>query len=275
VIPIITPTFFPPRGYFGPGDIASASVWWGLRAYSNAKIGTNAVRLRASGDNAESDFVTLANGGLNLTAISAFQVAHGGSLFVTKLYDQTGGGQDAAQATAANQPAFTLNGLGSLPVMTFVNANQTELDATTNTLSYPFTVSMVFNNIFNSAEHRIFINDASTILIQLDTSGGNDIISMNAGSQTALVTCVDSVWHAVQSVFNGGSSSINVDGALTTGLNPSNNAPRAIVNLGGNTGGGGGLFFNGAMTEFGFWASAHDSGTQANLTANQRAYWGF
>src|SRR4051812_39897639 len=94
--------------YTGPGDIASgAAAWWGLRAYSTASIGSNAIRLREDGGNTEQDFTTIAGGGLNLAAISAFK--GGANLFVTKLYDQTGNGRDQIQATAGEQPPFTLN----------------------------------------------------------------------------------------------------------------------------------------------------------------------
>lgn len=41
------------------------------------------------------------------------------ALFVTKLYDQTGGGNDAVQATAANQPYLALNAINNRPAMVF------------------------------------------------------------------------------------------------------------------------------------------------------------
>src|SRR5262245_56094963 len=81
----------------GPGDVVSGAVaYWGLRAYTTAAIGNNAIRLRRSSDNAEQDFATVLGGGLDLTSISSFKGAF--NLSVVKLYDQTGGGNDMVQA---------------------------------------------------------------------------------------------------------------------------------------------------------------------------------
>src|SRR5262249_30795804 len=91
-----------------------------LRAYTRASIGGNAIRLRRDSDSGEQDFVTITGGGLDLASITSFKGA--ANLFVTKLYDQTGGGRDLIQATAANQPAFILAALGSNPVIRFDGA---------------------------------------------------------------------------------------------------------------------------------------------------------
>src|SRR5215475_9326831 len=91
--------------YVGPGDIVSgARAWWGLRAFSNATAGTNAIRLRRSSDSAELDFATLTNGSLDEAGITTW--AGGASLFLIKLFDQTGNGQDVTQATTTRQPPF-------------------------------------------------------------------------------------------------------------------------------------------------------------------------
>src|SRR4051812_24758284 len=85
----------PSASYVGPGDIvAGATGWWGLRAYTAASIGANAVRLREdSAFQSEQDFATIAGGGLDLAAIAAFKALHSATnLFVTKLYDQSAGG---------------------------------------------------------------------------------------------------------------------------------------------------------------------------------------
>lgn len=74
-------TAFTAGGYVGPGDIvASATAWYGLRAYNAAYAapGTNkAVNLRRASDNAACDFVIAATGALGGTAGAC---AQGGGL---------------------------------------------------------------------------------------------------------------------------------------------------------------------------------------------------
>src|SRR5262249_36067713 len=132
--------------YEGPGDIVSGAFgWWGLRAYNFATIGNSCIRLRRSSDNAEQDFVTLSpSGALDVASISSFKGA--ANLFVSKTYDQTGNGRDLAQSTAANQPTFTLSGLGSLPIMSGSLGSSTELTGNgiwTLTQAQPMTYSHI------------------------------------------------------------------------------------------------------------------------------------
>src|SRR5262245_22962763 len=91
--------------YEGPGDIVSgAAMWVGLRAYSSASIGSNAVRLRRDGDSSEQDFATVSGGGLDLSAISTFLAGvapPSTNLFVSKLYDQSGNSRDLANVATA------------------------------------------------------------------------------------------------------------------------------------------------------------------------------
>lgn len=65
------------------------------------------IRLRRSSDNAEQDFFPVSSGGMvNNSAITTFK-GSATSLFVTKWYDQSGNGNDAAQTSTTLQPAYT------------------------------------------------------------------------------------------------------------------------------------------------------------------------
>jgi hypothetical protein len=81
------------------------------------------VRVRRSGDNAESDFASLANGDLDVTSMVAWVVAGGGTQdgFVKTIYDQSGNSRDQNQASASRQriivqsgSAITLNGKAAI-----------------------------------------------------------------------------------------------------------------------------------------------------------------
>ena len=55
MIPVFVPAPVMPQAaaaYAGPGNVISgASAWWGLRGYSAAAVGANAVQLRRDSDN--------------------------------------------------------------------------------------------------------------------------------------------------------------------------------------------------------------------------------
>ncbi len=73
-------------------------------AWSFKKIKKNAIktiRVRRSSDNEEAD-ISFTNGLLNVSSLLTFCGANSG--YLTKIYDQSGNGNDATQTTAAYQP---------------------------------------------------------------------------------------------------------------------------------------------------------------------------
>jgi len=236
-----------PAVYAGPGDIvASAAAWFGLRAYTNASIGANAIRLRRSSDNAEQDFATVAGGGIDLTAITSFKGA--ANLFVTKLYDQTGNGNVLSQATAGNQPAFTLSGLGSLPIITFDGVSNHTLSngAESLTISAPTSLSWVaINTAASSAQDAVWSSANGNFQAQYNNSGANQVL-IYAGTVLS-ATASDSNWHALAGVFNGASSDMVVGGTSNTG-NTGGSSGDTTEFLGGISGG---TTFAGSLTEMG------------------------
>ena len=87
-----------------PGAVAA----YGLRLLRAGYLGP-AVRVRRSSDNAEQDFYFDHLGRLNIAALLNFCGA--GSGFVTKFYDQTGGGYHALQTTSSAQPTIVSFGV--------------------------------------------------------------------------------------------------------------------------------------------------------------------
>ena len=102
-------------------------------AYSVRKLRTlytgNAIRVRRSSDNTESNIGFTALGDLDTTALTSF--CSGTNGFVTTWYDQSGNANNATQTTAANQPqivssgsVLTLTGIGSArPILSFDGTN--------------------------------------------------------------------------------------------------------------------------------------------------------
>lgn len=252
--------------YSGPGDVVpGAAAWWGLRAYSSARIGQNAVRLKRSSDNAEQDFATIAGGGLDVAAILAFKGASTDLLPIT-LYDQTGNGNDAS---VVNSGRFNVS-TNSPPTISCSNGLGTEFDAAGPTIaSQPFSVSTVFIDDDGP--------DTGSFPVLFRSSATNTPTIFNEGSSIPNVSLVDvstltasstpyQTWHGLQAVFNNTSSVINLSGTTTTGSVGGTDGVAATVKLFWNG-------FTGRFTELGVWGSAFTSPQQASLLANQQAYW--
>jgi hypothetical protein len=251
--------------YVGPGDIVTgATAWWGLRAYSWGGIGKNIIRLRRSGDNAQQDFATVAGGGLDLTAISTFKGS--ANLFVAILYDQTGNGRDAVQATAGSQPPFTLNVLGGKPVID-TTTSQGILYAVLSSAIPPATFSTVFQ-YQGSGDAGIMV-DGGQIQFRGNYPSAGQVTVYSGGSINAAVS--RDAWHASNSVF-GSAADLYVDG---TSLVSGSSGAGAGFNMSLLAFGAGSQMMVGYMAEAGVWLKALSPAQRNQLNTNQHTYWGF
>jgi hypothetical protein len=251
--------------YTGPGDVvASAVAWWGLRAYSDAAAGNNCVRLRRSSDDTEQDFVTLADGSLDVASIATFK--GGGSVFVRTLYDQVGTNH-MQQATNAQQPELILSGVGALPVIRAAAATPHHMTSGSSiTQSQPYTATSVWKCTANAGT------------LQSAVGSGNFAQGHNNGSPTVFIFAgslpttsgAHNAWHTMNAVYNGASSDIGLDGASATvdaGTAANSSAATLFQNGTSNR-------FTGDLVEFGIWGSAFNGTQIANMDTNQAAYWG-
>lgn len=97
-----TPTFA------GSLDGLSAAAAFSVRRLREAYTGP-LLRVRRSTDNAEQDIGATVAGNLNTAALNTFCAA--ATCFVSNWYDQSGGGRNATQATAASQPRIAASGV--------------------------------------------------------------------------------------------------------------------------------------------------------------------
>lgn len=265
--------------YTGPGDIVSgATVWVGLRAYSAAKAAAlaNAVQLTRASDSTTLNVTVLANGALNTSAAQAFCAAT--TCGVTTWYDQSGNGNNMVQvASLAPQIVFTGCSSGSDPCVTF-NGTSQYTSATVPAGGQPQTYSIVYETaaVANSVMVSEYYTGNQPNLTRPATA---NVVDMYAGAHvTAAAT--DAAWHAVQAVYNGASSILNVDGTGAT-VNPgAGQAGQGCVELGTNLGGAGqcntasGVYFQGSMAEFGKWPSGFSTANNTAVCHNQYQYWG-
>jgi hypothetical protein len=257
--------------YQGPGDIQAAKCWGGLRAYSLATAGTKFINLRASGNNATADFNTLPNGLPDTASIGSFLTANGGSLFVTKLYDQSGNGLDWSQSTAASQPAFVLNGLGSLPIM---NGNGAFLSqASTFSLTVPWSFATVALTTDTTTLDVIGWDTVNSNGIAFSSGTSAYLFIAGAGSANGAITT--SAWYSLVAGGSGvNTQQIYVNGVAGSGAGVADNN-FGSTSLNYMTRSSGVQPLQGSSVEVGlFPRSPFDAAWAANMTANARAFWG-
>lgn len=255
--------------YVGPGDIATFSHWWGLRAYSAADIGNNLIRLREDGGNTEQNFASIAGGGLDLTAITTFKGAN--NLFVVTLFDRVGA-VDLTQATTANQPAFTLNGIGALPIMTFTRAALKNLGGSgTITQAQPLSLTVTARRTGTTNAINDLFGDTTGVHETILFTGSANTIQMQEFGSNIAATANDNTWHTVMGMWNGAApnSKLIIDAAVTTGDGGTLSFSGTTIILGGRTGGSGG--FDGDAVEAGM-INSDGSASATSLNSNSVAY---
>jgi hypothetical protein len=160
-----------------------AAAAYSLRKLSSTYSG-NAIRVRRSSDNAETNIGFNGSGNLDEATLTAFVGAGNG--FVTTWYDQSGNGNNATQSTAANQPQIVSSGAivktsGNITSMSCFNRNLSNTQANTatqatfvaseclstgNDLTFivPFTTLQVgsFSNFFGAAVSNANVSSASS-----------------------------------------------------------------------------------------------------------------
>lgn len=270
----IIPSFPAAAAYVGPGDVVSgATAWYGLRAYSNATKGSNAIRIRRISDNSEQDFVTLSTGALDIASIATFLSATSGK--IVSVYDQTGNGNTLTQATAGAQPSYVDSGIGSLPTASFALVGGGQFWASgswngTSTIGQPFTLTSVSNYAGNATDGfgALQFSTATIAIFWVDSP---PTIGIYAPTPGLTASAALSTWEAFQGVGNGVSSDANLNGTANTGTTGSTAFGGATVQLGN---GGGGRFV-GSWVEGGMWNAGFTSGQSSSMSSNQHSYWGF
>lgn len=252
--------------FIGAGDVvASATSWWGTRAYTLSSIGGNAIKLRRDSDNTTQNFVTVTGGGLDLASIITFKST--ANLFVDTLYDQTGGTVHLTQATNSKQPAFILSAVGALPSIQFDSASSQELANVTATAGS--TLCGVQNSTNTGGQQTVHGMSGGGPRVGFNNSGANTMFFYQ-GALLTVGSIADGSWHESVGVFNGASGVAYVDASTTSGAVGAN-TPGGTVTLGSN---GGSEFFKGSILEFGIWPGFFNATQAANMISNQKTYYG-
>jgi hypothetical protein len=259
----------------GPGDIApGAAVWYGLRAYNVAYVlrgSKKAITIRRASDSATKDITVLYTGALDVATAKSF--CSGTSCFVTKMYDQSGNGNDVSQATPSKQPQFVFNGgpNGATPALLFTSTSAQVLVAGSNiTHAVPATFSAVYKP--TSGTNKYILSSAG-VNAQNTYEIGVNLCSffISAGSTPATIAWSGCVYHAVQNVLSN-AGNVYIDGVSTGSTVQTNGLANAFA-IGGDANGS--AFFDGYFVEGGVWLSALSGTQEAAMNTNQHTYWGF
>lgn len=263
--------------YTGPGDLATFSNWYGLRAFSSADRGSHLINVCNSTGGVDvgcADLSSDASTGALVSATVSGITCPGANCTVKTIYDRKGS-LDLTQATVANRPTLPAScATTSKPCMSFVRGSSQFLTMTTSatSLSQPFTqygVAEQTTGNFGVANPWFGATNnggSNASFLQYDGSAQNTAIC-NAGTSLS-ETAAQSTWHVIQFLANGASSDCTVDGTSHTGNAGSNTVTLRIVIGAQNYVGGSGL--TGDVVEAGF-----GSGTLASMNSNAKTYWGF
>jgi len=189
--------------------------------------------------------------------------------YVTTLYDQSGNGRDATQATAASQPQIVADGV----VVTDSNGNPAMLfDGTDDSLvtasfsaAQPITTFVKFS--YTVASNAVFDGTGANRHL-LDETGGNWRIFAGAGLVGGAVDTNENVGAAL---YNSTSSSLYINGSSQVSGNAGTQGINAGLRLGTNNGSADPL--NGSLSEFALYASDKSS-DRASIEANIAARYG-
>lgn len=279
-------------GFSGPGDtIASATAFYSCARAYTAAYATGAGNLcdiadAATGTTSTCTMKAKSTGFADLTSnlcaggtqtVSAFCTAHT-SCVVTKMYDQTVGVQctapttscDVVQATLANMPALTFSALNGLPCITLITSSALSTATPLNAIAtQPFSLALASKQTTSGSNLSIMGSCCNPGAFWSSST----TIGMFAGSAVVTAAAPLNAFRGASFVFNGASSSIQVDNTLTSPLNPGTSALGTggnHINIGATSGG-----MIGQLCEVGAWPIAFSSGQQTSWFSNANGSSGY
>lgn len=276
-----------PAGYQGPGDITSGAI-----AFYSVGRAYNAAYAAAQSPLA--DIVDTAtglatctikvgtNGFANLTAtvcptsaptvniVTFCTVMHVGCS-ITKLYDQTGNGNDVVQS-GTNGPTLAFNAQNGLPCAAG-NGNGINIKTVGNVVqAAPFTRMAVVERTGNVTTRQDIIDSVSPTRLAFTNSANS--VTINNGATVSL-SATDSAFHALIAVASGTAPLFAVDSSVTISTSSNGttslSGPLSVM----NSVAAGQPLTNGFMCEAGIWPADLNSSYQVMLANMRSAIYGW
>ena len=249
----------------------SAAAAYSVRKLRTAYTGS-AIRVRRSSDNTETD-IGFSSGNLDTTALTSF--CSGTDGFVTTWYDQSTGGNNLTQTTAANQPQIVSSGsvitnLGGKPCCQFDGTKYIYKNWSLN-LSQPYTnisvnryASLTLPTAFPYIMRSEFGVDTNLSLLGALGSSNRMFNGANLNHSVAVAINTNYLWFGIPN------ASLTINNVTTTGNSGSAPLVGGIV-LGTYDGTIGG--FNGFLSEQIIYSGSKSS-DQTGIQNNINTYYG-
>jgi hypothetical protein len=131
--------------------------------------------------------------------------------------------------------------------------------------SQPYTIISTYDAIWVGSDWTLFGSASGNVTHLQQVASASP--RSDAGNLLTATGVTDSVWHAAQTVYNGNpgspTSGIYIDSLLPTTGNIGGTALSTDLKLGSDAGGG--LNYNGYLTNIGIWPSAFTSGNASSM----------
>lgn len=273
-----TPAAVSSGAFAGALDInGSAFVFWSTRCGATAYTG-NVVDIwdGATGNTTETLVTCSAGGTLNTGSPTALATTCTVSCRAKFVYDQSGanncaGACDLTQATNANRPLVTISCLSGKMCLAFDGSVSCMNVTLAGAQAQAYTATTVFNRTGGvTTLAAIFGNNSGNNLQLGGNSSANQVYAFS-GSAVQTATANDNASHAMQTLFNGASSSFYIDGSLTNMAGSPGASSIAAANIGiGSQNTCGGNFWTGNWFETGVW-NGDKSANNSTMNSNQHS----
>lgn len=186
--------------------------------------------------------------------------------FVNQVYDQTGNGRHASQASLGLQPQLLPVAGNSLPTILFAGSQY--LATSVVVIPQPMTFSHVAQRTANFSSAGVLIGHTAFGTF-FDTA---NLVSIYAGTTAVSKSATDNQLHAIQAVLDSTSSIVNVDGTDGTVGNAGMTSIAFAIGLGAQDAGVSPV--TGYIPESALWPIAASAGQRNSIRANQSSFWG-
>lgn len=242
----------------GTGGTPSTSPTSHLQGYGNA--------LSDWADQVGSNDATTISGSPALFSGQGFNA------YVTTLYDQSGNGRNATQATAASQPQIVADGVvvtdaNGKPAMDFEGTD--DYLQFSHSASQPFSIIFVHESDTTLAASNEFFDTLAGGRALIDQSGSDYRLFANLVAGSGIAVDTDS--SLIFTVFNGASSLLAKNGVSSGTLNAGTSATGSINSIGLSSPSG--SYYNGKISEFILYASDQSTSRTA-IEANIASRYG-
>jgi len=223
--PTITPTLTPTPTPTQIPNLLFDTYTNGRLGYSVRKLKSSysgyCMKVRRSSDNTTQD-IGFVNNLLDTSSLLSFVGANDG--FVDTWYDQSGNNENATAVSTSKQPIIVSGGTlitsNSLPSLRWDGVTNGTYLRTTTTISQPNTSFIVSHNLNPLNGGRHFYDGTARQLV--GTTGGPDVV-IYAGGGVVTDGAIPNDLALFSAIFDGSSSSIEVNNYSTTTGNPGTN----------------------------------------------------